>query len=418
MLVKRVVILLLIVSILILASSSCFLKMIAKEEMAKSTFMAFIETEGEPEDPFVGVFLGEVSEGDVIGSRKADGSDEFQPMTVGQAVGSPGHLLYLDMAPGALYDHPGRLVVVGHNQDIIFDSGLIEGCPIVNGVIPEPIKSRSEFVKAVFWDKLKIAQIHVSESIIDITKRLERKGAVITNGVTPSQSLYAETRDVRDLMSTAFKDLIGEDYVRDIEYVSGGPSPNWTAVQNAMNDLIINKNVGFLTLYFVAHGNINQMNLGGTTFFASQLCNYILQRPDLSFCIIIESCRAGSWLEGLKSGGVMPGNIMIAIATTSSDRSAYPDWDYLNGVLTDYNYDDQYIEWSGDFLQQLAHYTSDAHWSDVTDYAAGNSIDTAMALYYLSYLKIKGDDPPFTSLTLTERWVAGSIQKPMVYKTW
>ena len=415
---KRIAIILLIVSVLVLAGSSCFLKTLAKEELAKLTFIAFIETEGEPEDPFVGVMLGEVAEGDVISSKKADGSDEFQPMAIGQTIGGPGHLFYLDMAPGAFYDHPGRLVVVGHSQDIIFDSGVIEGIPVVNNEIPEILKIRTEYVKAVIWDKWKMAKIHIADWIMDIVARIVRKGAVITSGLTPTQSLYAEARDARDLVSTAFKSLLGDSNVRDVKYVAGGAAPNWAAVQNAMNDLIINQKMNFLTLYFVAHGNTNLMNLGGTTFYASQLRSYIMERPDVMFCVIIESCRAGSWIDGLKSGGVMPENIRIVIATTTATKSAYPDWDYIDGVLKDHNPTDQYVEWTGDFLQQLAYYTSDANWPTVTSYATTHSIDTALALYYLSYMRIKGGSPATSSLTLTERSVAGAIQQPMIYKTW
>lgn len=102
----------------------------------------------------------------------------------------------------------------------------------------------------------------------------------------------------------------------------------------------------------------------------------------------------------------MSENIKIVIATTTASKSAYPDWD---GVLTDHNPTDQYVEWTGDFLQQLAYYTSDAHWPDATSYAITHSIDTALALYYLSFWRIKGMSPTTTSLTLTERSVAGTI---------
>jgi hypothetical protein len=34
-----------------------------------------------------------------------------------------------------------------------------------------------------------------------------------------------------------------------------------------------------MTLYFVAHGNINLMNLGGTTFYASQLRDIYRNMP-------------------------------------------------------------------------------------------------------------------------------------------
>jgi len=175
--------------------------------------------------------------------------------------------------------------------------------------------------------------------------------------------------------------------------------------------------VDYITLYFIAHGNTNLMNLGGTTFYASQLRSYILEHPNVKFCIIIESCHAGSWLDGLKSGGVIPANIEIIITTTTAAKSAYPDWDSAGGS-SDHNPDDMYVEWSGDFLQKLSYYTSDAHWPEVTTYATSKSIDQLPALFYKCYKSIKGASPSTTSLTLTERSVAGSIQQPMIFTKW
>jgi hypothetical protein len=56
----------------------------------------------------------------------------------------------------------------------------------------------------------------------------------------------------------------------------------------------------------------------------------------VTFCKIIESCHAGSWLDGLKSGGVMPANIEIVITTTSSAKSAYPTGITLAAQLADF----------------------------------------------------------------------------------
>jgi len=244
---------------------------------------------------------------------------------------------------------------------------------------------------------------------------LRIQGAVVTSD--SNQNPYAEARDVRNLMSDAFKAIMGDDRVRDVKYVAGAAAPNWTAVQAAINDLLMTDKVNHITLYLIAHGNTNPMNLGGTTFYASQLRSYILEHPNVKFCIIIESFHAGSWLEGLKFGGVTPANIEIIITTTTAAKSAYPDCD-SSGGYADHNPTDMYGEWSGDFLQKLAYYASDAHWPDATAYATAKSIDSLPGLFYKCYTPIKGVTPSSTSWTLTEHSVAGSIQEPMRYITW
>jgi len=301
---KRVSIVIVEALIAMLLISSC----IPKDPVAAATkkFIQFIQGEGEPEDPFTGVYLGEVEQGDVIGSESAGGQQlQFQLQGINQA----GYFFYLDEAPCAFYDHPGKLVVISKGGQVIFEEDT-EGWPTLNGNMVTAMSDREVYATAVIWDKWKIVKPIISVIDIDwIVRFLRIKGAVITSGLTPTQNLYAQARDVRDLMSNAFKTIMGTDRVRDVKYVSGAAAPNWIAIQAAMNDLLTTEKVNYMTLYFIAHGNTNLMNLGGTTFYANQLRTYILEHSGVKFCIIIESCHSGSWLEGLKYAGVNPPNV-------------------------------------------------------------------------------------------------------------
>ncbi|MGD9908741.1 MAG: hypothetical protein AB7T02_09585, partial [Mesotoga sp.] len=113
---------------------------------------------------------------------------------------------------------------------------------------------------------------------------------------------------------------------------------------------------------------------------------------------------------------VIPSNVEIIITTTTATKGAYPDWDSAGGAV-DYNPDDMYVEWSGDFLQKLSSFTGTG-WPEVTSYASSKSIDTLPALLYKCYTAIKGGSPSTTSWTLTERSVAGPVQQPMIYTKW
>ncbi|HRX66009.1 C13 family peptidase, partial [Mesotoga sp.] len=325
---KRVSIVIVAALVAMLMISSC----IPKDPVVAATrkFIQFIEEEGEPEGPFTGLYLGEVDQDDVIGSESA-GGQELQYQL--QGINESGYFFYLDEAPGAFYDHPGKLVVISKGGQAIFEEDT-EGWPTINGNIVSPLSDRNLYAKAVIWDKWKYVREIITGIVVDWTQVFFRiKGAVITSGLTPTQNLYAEARDVRDLMSTAFKTIMGTDKVKDVKYLSGAALPNWTAVRAAMDDLFTTKKVTDMTLYFIAHGNTNLMNLGGTTFYANQLRSYILEHSSKRFLIIIESCHSGSWLEGLKSDGVIPSNVEIIITTTTATKGAYPDWDSAGGAV-------------------------------------------------------------------------------------
>ncbi|NLI07424.1 MAG: hypothetical protein GX457_10120, partial [Thermotogaceae bacterium] len=114
---KRAILVTILLATVFFALSACF----PKDPFAAATkkFIDLIKNEGEPEDPFVGVCLAEVGVGDVVTSEKADGGQEFQYQL--QGLDQAGWLFYLDEAPGAFYDHPGRLVVFSKNGQKIFD---------------------------------------------------------------------------------------------------------------------------------------------------------------------------------------------------------------------------------------------------------------------------------------------------------
>jgi len=136
--------------------SACFPK--DPLEAATKKFIELIKKEGEPEDTFVGVRLAEVAVGDIITSETADGGQEFQYQL--QGLNQAGWLFYLDEAPGAFYDHPGRLVVISKNGQKIFDQ-KIEGVPKVNDELPAPLLTRSQYIASTIWDKSKIVYLPI-----------------------------------------------------------------------------------------------------------------------------------------------------------------------------------------------------------------------------------------------------------------
>jgi hypothetical protein len=215
------------------------------------------------------------------------------------------------------------------------------------------------------------------------------------------------TKAMEDVMDSGVRGTY--DYVRSVDYPSNTPAD----VANAIAGLIGAPNyVNNLTLYFIAHGNINYMNIGGVGYNASTLKTLIQSYPNVNFSIIVETCHGGSWKDYFQAEGL--GNVDIVIASTSASKGAYPDWDNSAGIA-DYNAaDDQWVEWTSDFILQIVYYSSAAHWPEVTAFAAAHFVNTKVGLYYMCFQRVKGLTPPNTSLVLTER-PGIAIQDPQVY---
>lgn len=375
-----------------------------KLELAKEEFITQIIEEDEPEEPAVALYLGVVKAGDTVSAYVPSPDQQYKTEAVAPTISKPGFLFYLDLAPGAFYNHPGRIVVMDEYGEKLYDKET-QGWPMLNGNIPEIIKSPTdqEYYEAVFWNKYKIKLPHIIVVNYDIIRRFLRiTGAVVVNGLTPSQNLYTEADAVHDLVYDSMVDLMDSDRVIKVSY----PNNLSSDIVNAAEELILEEKVNRLTIYIIAHGGYDSMNIGGYSMTPTTLINLMNDYPNVQFNIIIESCHAGSWIQ-YPSSLTSCDNLVLAITTTTAALSAYADVDY-EGNLTDYNYSDLWVEWTGDFLQSLEYFTSDTHWGEVTSYASTWSIDNLSALYDKIFMRIANLEHTFT-----ERL---EIQDPQIYR--
>lgn len=393
---------------------------------AQEVFLALPDIPHPEEGPILALFLGTVEAGDVVGEGFPI-PQETAPRNSGP-LAEAGWLFYLDGDPGAFYEHPGFLAVISRKGEVLYQARTT-GWPLKNNQIPDPILSPScaIFHEAIIWNPWQILRptIHPKDWII-LPHFLRVKGAVVVNGLTNTQSLYTEAFNVHALVVDDFSTLFGAERVRSVASPLTVPNPV-ARVQNAVDDLINKQKVTNITFYFIAHGGTGGINLGGHSFFATDLRNLINTYPNIRFSVILETCRAGSWLPYFTANNTP--NLGIFIATTSASKSAYPDWDHFTppggSPMVDWNPTDLWVEWTGDFLQMLAHWTSTANYPTVTTYATNKNIETEWALWYHCYCRVKwsvvpiapGFNPGPVTRTMTER-DGIHRQDPMVYTIW
>jgi len=402
-------------------------------ETAKAQFIAWCATQ-ENADQAVGTYCGTVQKGDVVGEEDPGSANiqqrQFLPLT------EDGWLFYYDEHPGALYSHPGKILSIGKSGQVTLEEDTT-GYPTVNGETVQVMKEHASFRMATptIYNPREIFIPIAEMDIITLMPRLRTCGAVITNGLTPWENLFYEADHVQDLMVDAFESLIDEpDYVKDIDYYS--VSSRWndlTDVEVAINELIDDQ-ITDITLYFVAHGGHCHMSIGGYYFTCTDLELLLNFYSYINFTVIIDTCQGGSWTDYFGSLETPPENLDMLIASTSSDKSAYSDWDSANedGVhITDFNAaEDQFVEFSSDFILQMEYYTcTQDRWNTVIglDDSIYNPVNNNnyLKLYYLCYMRARdrnyepgtpgGINPALQSNVFPQRTPL-ELQSPQIYK--
>ncbi|MGB4201003.1 MAG: hypothetical protein WBK65_06295 [Thermotogota bacterium] len=378
---------------LVVALNSCGAVGVVTLDDAKIQFIGWIGGLGV-EEHAIGQYLGEVSAGDEVGSF------DPTPLAGGQAergsgpLSENGWLFYVDEWPGSFYSHPGKICVIGESGRILY-SIATQGWPVVNGEKPASMNRTFQEMLAdistTIYNPKEIA-IWPEFRWPVIVWRFRTYGAVVVNGLNPGENLYTEASNAQAMMVDAMKKLFntattGINYVQDVKYPNNKPAN----VAAAIRDLVENKKVNYIVLYYIAHGNIEYMSVGGTGFNASQLETLMASYPGVKFILFVETCHGGSWRDYFRDLSPRLLNLKMVIASTSRDQGAYPDWDVAHGQTDVNGNDDQWIEFTSDFLLKMEYYTSEAHWGEVTGLTFPAFDNNILRLFWLCYQRAQND---------------------------
>lgn len=392
---------------------------------AKVEFETWIGNQAGVPGNAVGNYVCTLNIGDII-STETPGNEQTQARQTAP-MNEAGWLFYLDEQPGGFYPHAGKILAISKKGNIMHEEET-QGWPTVNQQIPDIFKEPNSTritEDPGQWTVYNPAHVFIPSVILrwyDILPiQLRVYGAVVTCGLTPSQNLYYETMQVSDQMFDALWDLfncdVGDERVVKLE----NPDNQAADIAAAVADLVNNKQVNNITLYFIAHGGHQYMNMGGYGYNCATLDALMDLYPNVRFNLIFETCHGGSWTDYFEALGDtgMP-NLDMCISSTTSEKNAYGDWDSAEGI-TDHNWDeDQYIEFTSDFLLQMEFWTAPENWPTIqglTNPAFGNN---TLRLYYYCYQCVKNRYYPaaalpiYQSLVLTERTPI-LIQEPQIY---
>lgn len=300
---------------------------------------------------------------------------EPQSLTLGEG----SYIYYIDLQPGAFYEHPVKYLLVGKSGETqVVDA---KWWPTIDNEVPEPLVSATPTLTNVLERNVVIERPVIDLIDIqirpDIIQLIEREAFVCVQGLRPSESLYdcsvtsyQNAYNFFDSYRSGFSTIVGlTDYAAD-------------DVLDEIADLA-DDGYDIITIYVLAHGGYNYVRLGGVAVTASQFAARMREYTNVEFNFLCGSCHSGSFIDDLR----IEENVRMIDTACTSAESAWPDKDLI-GSISDTNSSDTGSEWTSSWIQAAQVIANNATlWNVITTRADTYSVPaTSVLLNEAGYL--------------------------------
>ena len=287
--------------------------------------------------------------------------DRLQPY-VGADLERPGEaytlendawFFFIDDAPGAMFTHPSRFVLVDRStkEISVFDEGW---WPVLND---SSLWTETE----VYWDESNWAYSNVdwrpsrlelsfnTNMLASLANRHieDQRGfgtSLVVNGWDEGQTLQ---EDMQDNAGNMLENFINSDF--DHDYI--GP-PSDTGILERIKNWIFDQSIVLqpsqtAVIYITGHGGVTDdqngyVSLGQEWLYESQLVNWLgMFDPGVHVIVIVDACYSGSFIDGLSEVAD------VAVSSTDAHDCGYGDYDPDD----DPNPNDQGTEFSSGYAE-------------------------------------------------------------------
>ncbi|HER24460.1 MAG TPA: hypothetical protein ENO17_05395 [Candidatus Atribacteria bacterium] len=277
---------------------------------------------------------------------------------------------FLDLAPNSFYEHPVKYILVdkeGNHEE--YDAGW---WPKINGVVPEAISKEVPDEEDVVQTNVSL-KAHIGTVLDYVFPPLVSQwseGFIVVQGLMPTENLY---------------DCAVDTYLNGINFFNAYKS-TFSSVEGLVQtdalqvldtiDQMAEEGKDMITIYIIAHGNVDLVRLGGQYFYASQFRSKMAAHPDIIFNFILGSCHAGSFIDNLSSLD----NVCAIATACSSDEGASGDVDEW-GSSDDYNPSDVGSEWTSSLIAAMFSIAQDStKMNNIQTWAYNNEVPVTCML--------------------------------------
>lgn len=229
----------------------------------------------------------------------------------------PAWFFWIDDDPKAMFEHPTRYVLIDAS------SGKVkvlkrDWWPEIKGKAPW-------FEYAAYWK----ASSWAYSTLPVLPAKAARSGAKVSKvAASPPVRTAASTTECAVIVDGAGDAKAGTvDDANGMEKVIGTtfgyttkkltpPNNNKADFEKAVADLIADGCKDVL-LFISSHGTKASVQMGGGNYTAAEMKKLIEANPTIGFKVVIEACKAGSWITPLG------GKPLITITSTDSEKPSY-----------------------------------------------------------------------------------------------
>jgi len=256
---------------------------------------------------------------------------------------------YLDLAPHSYYAHPVKYILVDKNGN--HEEYDANWWPKIDNTVPEVILKDIPEEDDVVETNVTLSAAIGTILEYQITPLLTQwsEGFIVVQGLMPTEDCYS------DAVLTYLNGVnFFNAYKNAFSRVEGLVQTDALQVLDIIDEMA-DENRSVITIYIIAHGNIDFIRLGGQAFFASQFRNKMAAYPSIVFNFILGSCHSGSFIDNLSTLS----NVCVVETACASDEGATTDVDEW-GSNNDVNPLDVGSEWTSSLIEAMLNITQDS----------------------------------------------------------
>ena len=252
------------------------------------------------------------------------------------------YFFYLDLAPGSYYAHPVKYLLVdeeGNHEE--YDA---KWWPRIGGEVPESLIKDIPDQKDVIAGNVELVSPigTVKDYILPLLISQRVEGFIVVQGLLSNESNIGDAT-LTYLNGANFFNAY-KNSSSEVEILVQGQA------DQVLNEIekMVEGGKKVITIYIIAHGDVDWIKLGGQWFSATQFKNKMALYPSVDFNFILGSCHSGSFINDLS----ILDNVCVVETACAWDEGAWPDYDEW-GTATDVNPYDVGSEWTSSLIEAM-----------------------------------------------------------------